>query len=169
MKLNNHGWGYRDMIIASTVMILLLFVVAVQVDALYDGIQATEEKRLAEREKMQNRLEENEKEDDRVIVGGEDDEPESNTSIAVDYDYYKDREDELEQGALAYMNAYNYDLSGEIMTITLDTLVNLGYMREVYDQTGSDVCDGYVNVYQDANTGEYVITPSITCNNYKTE
>ena len=42
-------------------------------------------------------------------------------------------------------------------------------MREVYDQTGSSVCDGFVNVYEDSNTGAYVITPSITCNNYKTK
>lgn len=166
MKLNNHGWGYRDMIIASTIMILLLFVVAVQVDALYDGIQASEEKRLADRQKMQDMVEKSE--EDRVIVGG-DDESESNTSIVVDYDYYKDRENELKMGASAYMDVYNYDLSGEIMTITLDTLVNLGYMREIYDQTGSSLCDGYVNVYQDSNTGEYVMTPSITCNNYKTK
>lgn len=168
MKLNNHGWGYRDMIIASSVIIILLFVVAVQVDALYDGIQATEEKRQAKREEINNKLEQSEKEEDRVIVG-EDDEPESNTTIVVDYDYYRDRENELKQAASAYMTAYNYDLSGEIMTITLDTLINLGYMREVYDQTGSSVCDGFVNVYEDSNTGEYVITPSITCNNYKTK
>ena len=41
------------------------------------------------------------------------------------------RYNELKKKIMNLEETYNYDLSGEIMTITLDTLINLGYMRNI--------------------------------------
>lgn len=172
MKLNNHGWGYRDMIIWTTVMILLLFFVAVQIDNFYEGFEnSTDNKNntevVNEPSKNNDIEEDDEDENDSNIIIGSD--IESNATIPVDYDYYHDREKELKQASLAYLRDYNYDLSSEILTIALDTLINFGYMREIYDQTGRSLCTGYSNAYENSSTGEYVVTPSITCNNYTTK
>ena len=61
MKLNNHGWGYRDMIISSCILLILLFFAASSISELYDGIEASN----AEKEKIRQQWAEKEAEEEK--------------------------------------------------------------------------------------------------------
>ena len=38
MKLNNNGWGYRDMVIYTCIILLALFFVAMSISSFYDNL-----------------------------------------------------------------------------------------------------------------------------------
>lgn len=161
MKLNNHGWGLKDMIIYSCILLFFLFLAASSVNSFYDGLQAGKE----ESERRQNEINENaKKEEEKEIV--DDIIDNSNTNPVIDYDYYNNREKELQAAALGYLNYYNYDLESQIMKITLDTLIGLGYIQPIYDQTSYNICTGYVNAYYDEDASEYVVNPYLNCSGY---
>lgn len=161
MKLNNHGWGLKEMIIYSCILLIFLFMAASSVSSFYDGLQASKE------ESARRQAEINEKakqEEEKVII--EEVIDKSNVNTEIDYDYYENREKELQAAAFGYLRDYNYDLEGQIMKITLDTLVDFGYMQPVYDQTGYNTCIGYANAYYDDSVTEYVVKPYLNCSGY---
>lgn len=153
MKLNNHGWGYRDMIIYSCLIIVVLLVCAYNINYLYTGLTADKEKNAT------NNVNQTVNEDNNIKPQVQ----------VVDYNYYNQIEYKIRIATLSYLNDYNYELTGQILNLSLDSLVDLGYMDKVYDQTGSTQCTGYSNSYVDVGTGEYIIKPYINCNNYRTE
>lgn len=168
MKLNNHGWGYRDMIIYSCILLILLFFAASSISELYDGIEASN----AEKEKIRQQWAEKEAEEEKkeemeedIYVPSTPEETEEPEEVEVDYNYYSLREKELKSATMSYLNDYNYDLSTAKMKITLDTLINFGYMVEMFDQTGLNVCTGYSNVYKD-NYGNIIIDPYVKCDGF---
>ena len=162
MKLNNHGWGYKDMIIYSCIILILLFFAASSISDLYDGIEASN----AEKEKIRQQWAEKEEEEEKKEEVKEDiyvpPVPEEPEQEEVDYRYYSLREQELKSATMSYLNDYNYDLSTTKMKITLETLINFGYMVEMFDQTGMNVCTGYSNVYKD-NYDNIIIDPYVKC------
>ena len=84
---------------------------------------------------------------------------------AFDY-YYKMQEDKLKNATLDYVKNYSYDLTEDILVVSIDTLVSFGFIEPIYDQTGSNVCTGYSNVYLVGE--EYGVVPYINCSNYVT-
>ncbi len=60
------------------------------------------------------------------------------------------------------------DLTQNIEQITIESLVEKGYLPSQYDQFGEKKCQGYSNVYQD-ESNEYNIKTFIKCSNYVTE
>ena len=48
----------------------------------------------------------------------------------------------------------------------METLVSLGFMETIYDQTGTNKCSGYSNVYLYEN--DYGVVSYINCSNYVT-
>lgn len=153
MKLNNHGWGYRDMIIYGCIILLFLLLAAYNINYLYDGLNTS------------NGNNTNTNVQQPVVEESTNDKP---REVIVDYTYYQNAEMKIKNATLNYLNDYNYELSEQILNTSLDTLVNLGYMSKVYDQTGSYVCTGYSNSYL-GEDGEYVIKAYVNCNNYITE
>ena len=79
MKLNNKGWGYRDMIIYSSIIIIALVFVAVSISSFYDGLD------IPERPTYNPSGEVNSKEENE-------DKP---TDIPVDENYYLNLEQNL--------------------------------------------------------------------------
>ena len=147
MKLNNNGWGYRDMVIYTCIILLALFFVAMSINSFYDNL--VEDINSDRNSQNNNVVEENK--------------PNSNE---VDKNYYLLQESKLKDATLNYVNKYSYDLDQNIMSVSMETLVSLGFMEQIYDQTGTNKCSGYSNVYIYEN--DYGIVPYISCNNYVT-
>ena len=147
MKLNNNGWGYRDMVIYTCIILLALFFVAMSISSFYDNL--VEDINSDRNNQNNNVVEENK--------------PNSNE---VDKNYYLLQESKLKDATLNYVNKYSYDLDQNIMSVSMETLVSLGFMEQIYDQTGTNKCSGYSNVYIFEN--DYGIVPYISCNNYVT-
>jgi len=148
MKLNNNGWGYRDMVIYTCIILLALFFVAISISSFYDNLV---EDINSDRNNQNN---------NNVV---EENKPNSNE---VDKNYYLLQESKLKEATLNYVNRYSYDLDQNIMSVSMETLVSLGFMEQIYDQTGTNKCSGYSNVYIYEN--DYGIVPYISCNNYVT-
>ena len=147
MKLNNNGWGYRDMVIYTCIILLALFFVAMSINSFYDNL--VEDINSDRNSQNNNVVEENK--------------PNSNE---VDKNYYLLQESKLKEATLNYVYKYSYDLDQNIMSVSMETLVSLGFMEQIYDQTGTNKCSGYSNVYIYEN--DYGIVPYISCNNYVT-
>ena len=152
MKLNNHGWGMREMIIYTCILLLLLLFVSYSVNSFYKEMETSK----------QNVVNNNYGSD------YDDKDEESNVSNNINYIYYHNKEDLIKKATLNYLNNYSYNLDSNIMNVSLDTLINLGYIQKIYDQNNINSCSGYSNVYEDEN-GEYIIKSYINCGNYVTE
>jgi len=153
VKLNNKGFGMREMIIWLAVFLVFFLISLYNLNSYYRAL----EKRQNEDTKVQETI----KKDDT-------DEEETEPVVQVDYDYYSSLENRVYTATLNYMNENPFDLTSSIEKVMTDTLVNLNYLVAFKDQFGNDTCSGYSNVYQDEN-GEYVIKSYITCINYSTE
>lgn len=147
MKLNNNGWGYRDMVIYTCIILFALFFVAMSISSFYDNL--VEDINSDRNSQNNNVVEEN-----------------KSNSNEVDKNYYLLQESKLKDATLNYVNKYSYDLDQNIMSVSMETLVSLGFMEQIYDQTGTNKCSGYSNVYIYEN--DYGIVPYISCNNYVT-
>lgn len=152
MTLNNHGWGMRDMIIYTCILILFLLFVAYSVSSLYDVIATPVENT----NDNQQPVEESPVEEEEV------------QPLIIDLEYYENVEMRLKNATLEYLEAYPTDLSLDILKLDLETLVNLGYIDKIYDQTGQNTCIGYTNTYQDADN-DYIVKAYISCFNYITD
>ena len=148
MKLNNNGWGYREMVIYTCIILLALIFVAISISSFYDNLV---EDINSDRTNQTN----------NTVV--EENKPNTNT---VDTTYYVQQENKLKNATIDYMNRYSYDLNQNIMTVSMETLVSLGFMETIYDQTGTNKCSGYSNVYLYEN--DYGVVSYINCSNYVT-
>lgn len=151
MKLNNNGWGYRDMIIYSSIIIIALLFVAVSISSFYDRLD------------MPERPDYNPSAD----VSSNEDKDDKPNNISVDENYYLNLEANVKSATLDYLNTYSYDLSEEILNISVDTLVSFDFIEPLHDQSGTSTCSGYSNVYVTAQ-GVYEIKSFISCSDYVT-
>lgn len=152
MKLGNQGFGLREMIIYTCILLILLIFVSIQIDSLYKKTSRAN----ANNEKTPTQLVEDTNKEDKTPVN------------SVDYDYYKSLESKIQSATVLYLNANHYELSGNIMKVSTDTLRDLGYLNTpLIAQDGYSKCSGYSNVYENANK-EIVVNSYITCNNYTT-
>ena len=149
MKLNNNGWGYRDMVIYTCIILFALIFVAISISSFYDGL-----------------VEDINSNRNNTSINNEAIEGDSSNSNVVDSEYYLLKENELKSATIDYLNKYSYDLDQDIMTVTMETLVSLGFIETIYDQTDSNVCTGYSNVY--IYEDDYGVVPYISCSNYVT-
>lgn len=154
MKLNNNGWGYRDMIIYTSIILIALIIVAVSISSFYDDLSTSTNNNTY-------------KPNNNVIQSEDDSDDDTNTVPSTNTNYYIWLESQLKSATLDYLNTYSYDLTDNIMNVSLDTLVSFGFIEQLYDQSGSNVCSGYSNVFITTD-GEYEIKPFINCSNYVT-
>ena len=148
MKLGNGGWGYRDMIIYSSIIIIALVFVAVSVSNFYDSLPET---KTYNPSPNTNQSEE------------KDDKP---TDIIIDENYYTNLESKVRSATLDYVNTYSYDMTDDILNVSVETLVSFDFLEPIYSTNGKS-CTGYSNVYMN-NQGTYEIKPFINCGSYVT-
>ena len=158
MKLGNNGWGLREMIIYMCILIIILLFVAISIHALY--------KRVA-------RDNEESKTSDTTIVEPINEEPKVDPVIDlprdVDYDYYNKMEVALNNATYKYLEDKPYVLNDTILRVDLETLVNLKYIDEIYNDIHSEKCSGFSNVYARDTGDGFVVLSYIRCDNYVTE
>ena len=151
MKLNNKGWGYRDMIIYSSIIIIALVIVAISISSFYDSMDIPY--------------------NPTAIPDVDVNDNSANNSVPSDYsnskDYYMDKELELKDATLNYLNRYSYDMKDEILTVSLETLVSFDFIEPLYDYSGLTTCSGYSNVFV-TSQDTYEIKPFISCSDYVT-
>jgi len=154
MKLNDKGFGTKDMIIYTCLFIFLLLLVNFAVINLSNSIEKKSSKERA------NAL---------VVEKQEPKKQEENTKIYREESlsvYYNNKEKELENAALKYaeknkLNAYNGFVVG------VDTLISNKYMEKIVDYEGLNYCGGYAKII---NNGErYDVDAYIKCSDYETE
>lgn len=151
MKLNNKGWGYRDMIIYSSIIIIALLFVAISISSFYDSLDIPERPTY----------------NPSGDVNSTEDKEEKPTDIPVDENYYLNLEASVKSATLDYLNTYSYDVSDEILNISVDTLVSFDFIEPLYDKSRASTCSGYSNVYV-TSQGVYEIKPFISCSDYVT-
>ena len=157
MKLNNNGWGYRDMIIYTSIILIALIFVTLSISSFYDGIVNADYGNDTYTP-TGSYVDKDEKEESMLN---------ENNSNVINTDYYTWLETKLKSATLDYLNTYSYDISDNIMNVSLDTLVSFGFIERLYDQSGTNMCSGYSNVFL-TNDGMYEIKPYISCSNYVT-
>ena len=156
MKLNNNGWGYRDMIIYTSIILIALVIVAFSISSFYDDLSESLNNNTY---KPNNNVSSSENNNSNNQSSG---------STTTNTNYYVWLESELESATLDYLNTYSYDLTDNIMNVSLDTLVSFNFIEPLYDQSGNNLCSGYSNVFITTD-GLYEIKPFISCSNYVTD
>ncbi len=155
MKLNNHGWGLREMLILSSVLLLFLLVSVFLVL------------------KMYNRMDEdftNDKEDDVPVQQPGQSEPSVSNpepEEEIDLIYYLNLEKKLETAGRNYWLENMTDESLGGVNIYLGELADKGYVQEIKDQISGNPCDGYARIFVENSIA--TIDGYIKCDNYKTE
>lgn len=128
MKLNNRGWGLREMLVLSAILIFFFCVAIYFIYLFYSSFS--------------NSFNNEEKEIDMTI--------------------YETYEQILYDAGENYLENID-DFKDSI--INMSTLINEGYMKEIYDPETENECNGYIKVLDVENKemDEY-----IKCDNYET-
>lgn len=141
MKLDNHGWGMREMIIYMCILILFLLFASYSVNTLYENLAKSTNDTDSATENVP----------------------------PVDLQYYRNLEYKLNNATFNYL--FNADISS---INNLNNKISLGLLEEhefieiLYDQFGTNTCDGYSSFYRNEK-GSFVVNSFISCNNYETE
>ncbi len=140
MNLNNKGFGLKEMIIYTCLLILLLVFVSLSIDSFYKSNSVEKD---------------NSKENQAAEL------------YHVDFEYYRNLEETLRLTTKRYLENNKAFMEGEKWTVTVEELIEQQYLSGLYDQTGHNVCTGYSNGYLD-NNNEFIVVPYLKCSNYVT-
>lgn len=146
MKLNNHGWGLKDMIIYFSIILFLLIFVTILVHSFYTSVN------------KEQKLREDKIYEEVVEKPFSDDDNKSNN-----YDYYYQKEIQFKNQVINYINDKNIDVSSGKM-IDLQILINEKYIDSIIDTKTGNTCLGYAKVLSNVD-----VTTYISCDNYVTE
>ena len=145
--LNNHGWGMREMLIWSCVILVFLLIATYYVKSLYRGLSM----------------------DDRVVTKEVyEEEDDTKPTEEIDFDKYRRYEERMNSAAINYVKRYYNTLDTGIASVELWDLTNGGYIEVLYDQVDHSRCLGYTNVW-DNEEGELKASSYIKCPSYTTE
>lgn len=143
MKLNNHGWGMREMIIYMCILILFLLFASYSVNSLYASLESSKST------------------DDTSSI--------KENVQPVDLQYYRDLEYKLNNATFNYLlNIYNSSTDVLDNKIDVKILEKNDFIDPLYDQFGNNTCEGYSKFYQNEK-GVFVVNSYVSCDNYETE
>jgi hypothetical protein len=141
--LNNHGWGIRDMIIYSCIILLFLLIATYYIKSFYSGLS-----------NASNTVVET-KQEEKV-------------EKEINYSLYKNYEQRMSNAAINYVYNHYNGLNNGIASVRLTELISGGYIEPLYDQKDGTGCVGYSNVW-DTEDGVLHASSYISCTSYKTE
>lgn len=147
MKLDNRGWGYRDMIIYSSIIIICLVIVVFFSHIMYTNL----EKDVSNASSYSSNTNEEKK-------------PISLTKEQEEY--YHNKELEVKQATYVYLDKNNYQGTSAIRKVDLDILEGFGYVNKVTDVLDGSSCKGYAIV--SVKNSLYTVNPYIQCSHYVT-
>lgn len=160
MKLNNHGWGMKNMIIYCCILLLFLIIAVCNVHSLYKNIE-NGHKNYNNQNKQSNKLNNTTNNNNGTTNSG-------NSNVYIDYSIYHDYEKKMAEVAKSYVIENRDALHTGIASVLLIELVTNGYINQLYDQVNNTECSGYVNVWDD-ESGTYQSQAYLKCTNYTTE
>ncbi len=137
MKLNNHGWGLREMLVLSSILLCFLLVAIIMVMRLYNNLEDS-----IDLDKVDN-------------------------TKKIDEVYYHNLEYQVQNAGVKYFNNVGVDVSVGEVNVSLDKLIDLGYITRFKDDITGNYCDGYVKIYIEDEILN--IDGYINCDNYRTE
>ena len=144
MKLNNHGWGFREMLFYLCILIAFLLVAIILIVRMYHQI-------------------------DKKGIDMGDYFPAGDVPIANKKEtlLYSDLEVKIKNGSITYIkNYYNEELGSEVV-ITLSALKSQGIITDFNDIKDGSSCNGYVVANYNEVDG-VIYHPYIKCSNYTT-
>lgn len=145
MKLNNHGWGSREMIIYSSILLFFFLLAVVMIKYFYRELVFVDSSPV---EKVENNVE-------------------NKQPVVFDVSYYERYEGTMKNAAIDYWETtVNMD-NVTYTSISIEQLVELGYLEYLYDMKTDKVCNGYVNISKD-NNGDLDVQSYLKCDNYMT-
>jgi hypothetical protein len=162
MRLNNKGWGTKELIISAAIIFLLLLIISYYVHRLYEVMDFEESKANDTYyvESSNTQASKNKTKEENI---------QSNYSEInnIDYSYYKDYENKMTSAAISYMHDYDKFLDEDYLLVNMIDLVDLNYISLLHDKYDDSICEGYVTI-KDSN-GAYDASSFIKCSNYTTE
>ncbi|MBR1414228.1 MAG: hypothetical protein IJ574_06175 [Bacilli bacterium] len=166
IKLNNRGWGFRDMIIIMCVLIIVLFVAVYYIHRLYDIKEINEANaRMNDIKSNNNSYNEVKKEDNTINDSSNTSNNEVNEKVITTN--YTVLEKKLSQSAINYVIDLNETITDDYtLTLTFNELHINKYIDNLIEEEGKSTCDGYAIVY--SNDGNLISDPYITCSHYQT-
>lgn len=145
MKLNNHGWGFREMLFYMAILVVFLFIAVFLIIRTYYQL---DQKNFNVAEYF----------------------PEGEESVPTEKEIllYSDLEVNIKNAAVTYIkNYYDQEITNEKVSITLNILKSKGLIDDLKDIKDKSSCDGYVlaSINKDL---EVLYYPYIKCANYTT-
>lgn len=156
MKLNNKGWGFRDMLVYSGILLFFFILATIYISTLYNNINSDISNNVSDSNTIV-KDEVNDEVDNEII----------DKEVEIDYSYYHNKEMEIEKAVYTYLLNNNIIIVSNIINISLDDLINQGYIDPINDYVTNEKCTGYVNVIGEGT--DYDIREYIKCSNYTTE
>lgn len=154
MKLDNRGWGYRDMIIYSCLILGCLLVATFYINRLYNELENSNNDNSSIVNNQQS------------VDNNENDTGKTDDDVVFDITYYHMLETKLYNATLNYVDNGKIDTSVDLNTVSSDILINNGYLNNFVDQKGNK-CTGYSHVIKQNN--DYNVKSYIYCNDYSTD
>ena len=158
-RLDNHGWGEKDMILYCGIIACVLLVIYILLNQFNHMMDTPKEASTSDK----NIKEEiNEATTPGTII---DEVPESEEPVVVDDNYYRSLEDSLEIAAQAYVERQYDEIQDDTtMHITIEQLTSLDFLEQVKDPNGN-ICSGYVTY----TSSDDMYEPYLKCGQYTTE
>lgn len=157
MKINNHGWEMKDMIIYSCLLLFFLLIAVLNVHSLYSDISNKSSERNNNYNNYSNKENNSNKKENDV-----------KPNVYINYSIYTNYEKRFAEVAKSYVIENRDTLQTGIATVSLSELVVSGYIEQLNDQKDNGVCSGYANVWDDEE-GVYRSQAYIRCTSYVTE
>lgn len=140
--INNHGISLKEMIMLLCILLFCLLLVCFYGESLGSSLLNNDNKDNNDNNYIKSEIKKESKSDS----------------------HYKDYELKMKEAAKRYISFYDYKSFSDDVIITLNTMINTGFIEKLYD--GGEVCSGYV-VIKDTND-DFVINEYLECPNYVT-
>ena len=156
MKLDNRGWGLREMLIYSSILLIFLLIAAFRISALYDDVKnnSTHSDSSSSQSSLNNNSDNN------------DDKENSNVKDKYDLQYYYDYEDDMVEATQEYLHLYDVLITSDTK-LDIATLIDLDLLDKLYDKGSTARCEGYVLIT--IENSRYAIKPYLACLDYITK
>ena len=155
MKLNNHGWGIKELIIYLCILLSFLLIAMFFINSLYNDIEQTQKDTQKENLNQNNLYEKS----NEIDIEEE--------QIEIDFNYYENLEQQLYNATLQYLINGEIPEDTKYTTINIKTLIKKGYIDNLVDENNK-FCEGYSNVAIDS-INDYSIKSYIKCEEYTTD
>lgn len=158
-RLNNRGWGEKDMMLYCGIIAVILLVIYILLNQFNHMMDTPKDSSTIDKNVKE---EINEATTPGVII---DEDTEDQEPVVVDDNYYHALEDSLEIASKAYIERQYEEIQDDtIMHITLEQLTSLDFIDQVKDPNGN-ICSGYVTY----TSSDETYKPYLDCGDYTTE